>query len=136
MATSEDITTAIRWHHEIFLARQFESAHKILTEDFEWHSPLLPEPVKGREGAASVARMLCDAYPDLDLPHVGTVAEAGTVVTRWQLTGTAAKPVGALPGNGRRVSVTGIDWFELADGKIRRLYQEVDVARWVSQLGS
>jgi steroid delta-isomerase-like uncharacterized protein len=134
MATAEDITTAIRWHHEIFLAHRYDSAGKLLTDDFEWHSPLFPEPVRGPKAVAATAAALCAAYPDLDLLHLGTLAENGAVVTRWELTGTAAKPIGGLPGNGRKVRVGGIDWFGLQDGRIRRLYQQVDVAGWSAQL--
>lgn len=135
MATAEDVATAIRWHHEIFLARQFDSADKILTSDFEWHSPLNPEVVRGPGAVADQARAFLDAYPDLDLPHLDTVAEANKVVTRWELTGTAEKPIGNFPGNGARVHITGIDWFELREAKIHRLYQELDLVGWMSQLG-
>lgn len=134
MATAEDVATAIRWHHEVFLARQPEAVHRILAPDFEWHSPLVgAEPVRGPDAVAGLVEAFLDAYPDLDLPHLGTVAEGDQVVTRWRLTGTAAKPIGALPGSGRPVDISGMDWFVMRDGRIRRLYQELDLMAWVSQ---
>lgn len=137
MTTAEDVATAIRWHHEIFLARQPEAAHRILTPDFEWHSPLVgEEPVRGPDAVQGLVEVFLDAYPDLDLPHLGTVAEADQVVTRWRLTGTGAKPVGALPGSGRRVDIGGMDWFVMRDGRIHRLYQHLDLMAWVAQLGT
>ena len=136
MITAEDVATAIRWHHELFLARQPEAAHRILSPAFEYHSPgISPEPMRGPAAAEEFARGLLDAYPDLDLPHLGTVAEGNAVVTRWQLTGTAEKPFGPLPGNGRAVSITGIDWFEMRDGRIHRLHQELNMVAWLAQLG-
>jgi steroid delta-isomerase-like uncharacterized protein len=136
MATAEDVATAIRWHHEIFLARQVQAADKILAPDFEWHSPLVPDGVSGPKGVAEVAEAFLDAYPDLDLPHLGTVAEGNQVVTRWRLTGTAQKPIGNLPGNGKRVDISGMDWFVIRDEKIHRLYQELDLLGWATQLGA
>lgn len=137
MATAEDVTTAVRWHHELFLARQPEAAHRILAPDFEWHSPLLGDaPVVGPDAVEGLVAAFLDAYPDLDLPHLGTVAEGDQVVTRWRLTGTAAKPVGALPGTGRRVDIGGMDWFVMRDGRIRRLYQQLDLMGWVNQVGA
>jgi steroid delta-isomerase-like uncharacterized protein len=136
MATAEDVATAIRWHHEIFLARQVDAAHRILAPDFEWHSPLIgAEPVRGPDAVAELARTFLDAYPDLDLPHLGTVAEGDQVVTRWRLTGTAEKPVGAFPGNGKRIDISGIDWFVLREGRLHRLHQELDLLGWATQLG-
>lgn len=135
MATAEDIATAIRWHHEIYLARQVDACHRILADDFEWHSPIVGDkPVRGPAATQALAEALLDAYPDLDLPHLGTCAEAGQVVTRWRLTGTAAKPVGNLPGNGKRVDVGGIDWFVVRNGRIHRLYQHLDLFNWAMQL--
>lgn len=137
MATAEDVATAIRWHHEIFLARQVDAAHRILAPDFEWHSPLIGvEPARGPEAVVGLAQAFLDAYPDLDLPHLGTVAEGDQVVTRWRLTGTAEKPVGSFPGNGKRVDISGMDWFVLREGRIHRLYQELDLLGWATQLGS
>jgi len=137
MAMGEDVATAIRWHHEIFLARQPEAAHRILAPDFEWHSPLLGDaPVVGPDAVQGLVEAFLDAYPDLDLPHLGTVAEGDQVVTRWRLTGTARKPVGALPGTGRRVDIGGMDWFVMRDGRIHRLYQHLDLMGWVTQVGT
>jgi steroid delta-isomerase-like uncharacterized protein len=137
MALSEDITTAIRWHHEMFLARQPEAAHRILAPDFEYHSPLVGEdPVVGPDAAKATCEALIDAWPDLDLPHLGTVAEANQVVTRWRLTGTAQKPVAMLAGSGKKADIEGIDWFVIKDGKIHRLYQQLDLMKLVNQLGA
>jgi len=137
MATAEDVATAIRWHHEIFLARQTAACYRILADDFEWHSPLAgPEPVRGPDAVKGLADAFLEAYPDLDLPHLGTVAEGDQVVTRWRLTGTATKPIGELPGNGNTVDVSGMDWFVVRSGRITRLYQELDLLGWVTQLGA
>lgn len=137
MTLSEDVTTAIRWHHEIFLARQPEAAHRILASDFEYHSPLMGEdPVVGPEAIQGVAEGLLDAYPDLDLPHIATVAEGDQVVTRWRLTGTATKPVGSLAGTGRPVDIEGIDWFVVRDARIHRLYQQLDLKKMIEQIGT
>lgn len=137
MVLSEDVATAIRWHHEIFLARRTDSAHAILTMGFEWYSPLVgDEPVRGPDAVKGLAEAFLDAYPDLDLPHLGTVAEANQVVTRWRLTGTAEKSIGALAGSGKRVDIEGFDWFVLENGKIDRLYQHLDLAKWVAQVGA
>jgi steroid delta-isomerase-like uncharacterized protein len=134
--TSEDIATALRFHGDIFSAGRHAAAGEILSDRFQWHNDHLPEQYRTSvEGVVEFARALRAAYPDYELLHRDTAADGGRVAVRWEFTGTNHGELLGVPATGRRVRVSGIDWFHVADGRITEMWQEFDVMGWMQQLG-
>ena len=63
------------------------------------------------------------------------VAEGDKVVTRWTGRGTHSGPRMGIPPTGRKVEVTGMRMFRLAEGKIVETWVNWDMFGLMQQLG-
>ncbi|HVS28815.1 MAG TPA: nuclear transport factor 2 family protein [Solirubrobacteraceae bacterium] len=112
----------------------------LVTEDVEWHDPALPAPARGLAEVQAFMETSWRAFPDLrfsqpDPPHIST--SGNLVAWAWRMEGTMRGPIeppGFAP-TGRRMTVDGVDLWQLRDGRIahyRAFYDMTDLAR---QLG-
>jgi steroid delta-isomerase-like uncharacterized protein len=58
------------------------------------------------------------AIPDMRFEIVDTLAENDDVCVRWEATGTHTGNMFDRPASGARVSVHGVTWLRVADGRI------------------
>ncbi len=83
--------------------------------------------LEGREAAKRALGEMRSAFPDGELTVEDIVAREDRVAVRFTLratqSGALTVPDGALPPTGRRIEVTGISMYRVADGKVleRRL---------------
>ena len=63
------------------------------------------------------------------------VAEGDVVAVRYTERGTARAPFFDKPATGKSYELVAMEWFELADGKIRRRWGARDSATQARQLG-
>lgn len=75
------------------------------------------------------------AYPDLRFTVEDVFAENDRVLVRWTFSGTHTGSYMGYPGTGRSVSVTGMNVFRLAGGRIVELWTNGDDLGELQQLG-
>ncbi|MDQ3739969.1 MAG: ester cyclase [Actinomycetota bacterium] len=121
--------------------RDSSAMDALVTDDIVWFDPALPEPARGK---AEVRRFMEDswrAFPDLrfsepDPPFA--VEQGGKVAWGWRMQGTFSgaplDPPGFAP-TGRAIDVTGIDQWEMRDGRIDRYRAFYDMNDLARQLG-
>lgn len=138
-------TSALQGFTQRYLAawngRDASAMDALVTDDIVWFDPALPQPARGK---AEVRRFMEDswrAFPDLrfsdgDPPFL--VEQGDQVAWAWRMQGTFSgapiEPPGFAP-TGRAMDVTGIDQWEMREGRIawyRAYYDMTDLAR---QLG-
>jgi steroid delta-isomerase-like uncharacterized protein len=76
------------------------------------------EPGMGVDDLKGAIRAYRDAFPDLTLTILESVADAERIAYRWQIAGTHEAVYEGIPPTGRRVTVTGITMLALRDGRV------------------
>lgn len=99
------------------------------------HSPLGGQ-TSDREGLRQTVAALRDAFPDLHPTIEDMVAEGDRVVLRDIVSGTHQGAFAGIPPTGKRVMVTRIGIFRVADGKIVEYWSVVDMLGMMQQIGA
>ena len=123
---------ARRVFDEIFNQGKFQVAHEIYAPDFVNHGVKSSVGLKEDQDAA---RGWKDAFPDLKMVVVLTVAEGDLVTVVWTGSGTNTGQGNGLPATGKKFEARGITVWRIVDGKIREEWSEFDNLRLMQQLG-
>ncbi len=136
--SADNEATAHRFHMAIFQRGNLDVADEIVSRDFVIHSPGLPPSMqRGPEGVKEFARMIRAAFPDdLRITHDDTISSENRVVIRWTSSGTQKGELMGNPPSGRKTTVTGIDIFRVANGKLVELWQNWDQLGMLQQIGA
>ena len=114
---------------------EVSAVDKYCSADCVFHN--LPPGMEGREGykqflnmfAAATSDRTSDLTPDL-------IAEGDMVVQRWSSTMTHSGDFMGLPTTNKQFTVTGINIYRVAGGKIVEQWAEADIAGMMQQLGA
>ena len=99
------------------------AAEELVASDLVFTSPYTPEPTRDRESFLGMLAAVHTALPDFHLVDHAVVAEGDLVASRWTVYGTHAGPLGPFPPTGKKLAISGLSIYRIADGKI--------VAGWV-----
>jgi len=126
----------------VLLRRYYEAVadwsamQHLLTEDFTFHAPNNVAGARGLERHQQFLAWHRGVLPDQHFEIEDVVADASRGAVRWTLTGTQhAEFLGVAP-TGRRVAVTGQDFFRFADGRIAEIWRSFDLREMVRQFSS
>jgi steroid delta-isomerase-like uncharacterized protein len=75
------------------------------------------------------------AFPDVAATLHELVAQGDQVAVRYTLEGTHQGPFAGVPGTGKRVTLSGIAIFRLAEGRITEGWGCADFLGFFQQLG-
>jgi predicted ester cyclase len=114
---------------------EVSTVDKYCSADCVFHN--LPPGMEGREGykqflnmfAAATSNRKSDLTPDL-------IAEGDMVVQRWSSTMNHSGDLMGLPATNKQFTVTGINIYRVAGGKIVEQWAETDIAGMMQQLGA
>lgn len=90
---------------------------ELYSQNFIDHNPL-PGQSLGRNGVKRVTDMLRCAFPDLRWRIEDLLAEGNKVLLRMTAQGTHHGTFYGLPPTGRRVTISSMDLFRIAGGRI------------------
>lgn len=80
-------------------------------------------------------KQIRDAFPDLKVAVLRTVANGDLVAVHWKSDGTNTIKAGPFPGSGKRVTIDGMTFFRFAGGRIVEEWTTYDNLRLMQQLG-
>lgn len=130
---TEENKALVRRYLQMYDTGDAQMADDILAAAFVDHShpelPPGPEPVK---------RMVTDlraAFPDAQTTVEDMICEGNTVAFRFTLRGTHTGPFAGIPATGKTLTLTGMDFIRVADGRIAELWSSQDTLSWALQLG-
>jgi steroid delta-isomerase-like uncharacterized protein len=89
----------------------------------------------GLEGIKQTLVMFMQAFPDLKFTVEDAICEGDKVVLRMTSTGTNSGELMGMPATGKKATVTGIDIFRVADGKLVEHWRNDDTLGMMQQLG-
>jgi steroid delta-isomerase-like uncharacterized protein len=126
---------AERWR-QAWLEATPEAFGECCSVEVFYEDPLAIEPREGLGALAEHAGRLRAALPDLRVEAVGeAVVDERNGCLPWRLVGTHRGEVGDVPATGRFVTLSGIHYVALVDGRIRRARGFFDLYDAAVQLG-
>ncbi len=108
---------------------------ELLANDFTFYLPGIAGPLDGH-GARQALALYQAAFAGEGHTIEDEIVEADKVVLRWSWSGTHTSDLMGIPATGKRVTITGIAIFRLADGKIVENRTEFDALGLLQQLGA
>jgi steroid delta-isomerase-like uncharacterized protein len=99
------------------------------------HNPV-PGLAPTLDGLKSAITGYKAAFPDLAFDLGEIAADGDTVATRWTASGTHEGEILGIPASGRRISVEGMNFYHLRDGRITDVWTQFDAVAMLQQLGA
>ena len=109
---------------------------ELIARDYVGHDPANPAPLHGPEGVKEFISTYRSAYPDARITVEQQLAEGDMVATRWTARGTHEGDLLGIAPTGKRVTVAGLTFSRLEDGKIVEEFQNWDTFGMMQQLGA
>jgi steroid delta-isomerase-like uncharacterized protein len=136
--TPEEANLGNRSHHEWLEGHNPDIVDEIYAPDCVIYANHIPRAQRfGRAGFKEYGRYLYTAFPDLKIRHdmVVTEEDGQHQMVAWTFEGTHLGPMGPIPATGRKVQMSGVDVFRVANGQIQELYLSQDALGLMQQLG-
>lgn len=111
----------------------FDVVDELLARDYDGHSSTV---IRGPDGAMAFIPVARAGFPDFRFEVLDQIAEGDKVATRWRVIGTHEGPFQGAPPSGRRVEMTGMTIFRLADGRLVEGWTNEDQLGLLQQVGS
>lgn len=108
----------------------------VCTVDVHYEDPATRSPLIGLAEVEEHSRALRDAFPDLRIERTGPrVGDEHYACVPWRAAGTHRGSLASLPGSDRFVTLHGVHFVELTDGRVRRARGFFDLYEAAIQLG-
>jgi steroid delta-isomerase-like uncharacterized protein len=75
-------------------------------------------------------------FPDLEEDLQDIIACGDTVATRWVVTGSLRQEFMGIPAAGQTVTVEGMNFYRLKDGRVTDIWTQFDSVGMMQQLGA
>jgi steroid delta-isomerase-like uncharacterized protein len=134
MSADANKSLTLRWI-QAFNERDFATEAACRAPDFVAHVSGAPAPLDG-DGWMAFLGAFAAAFPDAQIAVDGSVGERDMVASRWTLTATHRGDFQGVPPTGRQVTMAGIEYNRVVDGKIAEHWAQFDVIGVMQQLGA
>jgi steroid delta-isomerase-like uncharacterized protein len=135
MSEKEIKTLIQRVTEEIYHQWNPDAADQFYTADHVRHDPTLPQPIEGIEAMKDRLRSLLAAFPDAQLDVEDVVVEGNRFANRWTMRATHQGEFSGVPPTGKQVTLTGMSFGRIENGKIAEVWDQVDALGLMQQLG-
>lgn len=139
MSTEEQNKAIVRRvYQEVFNKGNVDVLDELLADDFVAHAPAEPghdAEDQDRERLKEEITRNRAAFPDMSFDIKALIAEGNNIAMRWTATGTHKGPLGELPPTGKQVTMSGMNFLRLDDGKIVEDWVLWDSLGMMQQLG-
>jgi steroid delta-isomerase-like uncharacterized protein len=125
-----------RYIEEVYDQRKLEVVEEIFAPDFTLHDPDMPGAGSGPEGIKRIVENAVGAFPDLRVTLEDELSSGEKVVTRFTFRGTHQGELMGLAPTGKRIDVTTIGIWRVAEGKIKEAWLVFDVLGMLQQIGA
>lgn len=123
-----------RWI-KAFNERDWETERAVRGAHFQAYLSGAKDALNGAAWSAFMTAFTA-AFPDARISIESCIAEGDTVVSRWTLTGTHQGEFQGIPATGRGVGFTGLEFNQVADGRIVEHWSMFDNLALLRQIGA
>lgn len=133
--SAENKAIVRRFFEDAVNNRNMAAVDELIAPNYVEHEGPIGQP-PGIDGFKQFIGMVATAFPDVQVTIEDLIAEADKVVARVTVRGThTGVLMGTIPPTGRHATWTGIDIFQIADGKIVGRWNQRDLLGLMQQLG-
>src|SRR6266516_5674440 len=123
-----------RWI-EAFNDRNWTAEAACRAAGYTAHMQGAPGPLDG-DGWVEFMSMFVTGFPDAQIAVDGAISERDLVASRWTMTGTHEGDFLGAPATGRQITIRGIDFSRVVDGKIAEHWAQFDGLGVMQQIGA
>ena|ERR1044071_6567353 len=134
MSTEDNKSLNRRWI-DAFNNKDWESETACRSADYQAHMSGAPAPL-GNDQWAGFMQAFTTAFPDARITVDDDISEGNIVASRWTITGTHQGEFQGVPPSGRPISVDGVDFSRVVDGKIAEHWAQFDLMSLMQQIGA
>ena len=134
MSADDPKSLNARWI-QAFNEQDWAAESACRTADYRAHTSGVPVPLDAA-GWDGFMRTFTAAFPDAKIVIEDSVSEGDTVASRWTITGTHQGDFQGVPPTGRPITMKGIDFSRVVDGRIAEHWAQFDVLAVMQQIGA
>jgi steroid delta-isomerase-like uncharacterized protein len=108
---------------------------ELIDSKYIGHDPAIPEPLRGPDGFKENVATYLAAYSDARITVDEQIAEGDKVATRWTGRGTHDGDLMGVSPTGKKVTVSGLTFSRIANGKVVEEYTNWDTFGMMQKLG-
>ena len=120
---------------EVWNKRNLDVIDELIAPDFVFNDPMAPPGASGVEAYRQFVHANLKAFPDLRLTIDEVIAGGDIVACRWHATGTHQGELAGHGATGKKVSITGMNFNRLLNGKFVESWGNWDAHGMMHQLG-
>ena len=124
-----------RYFNEVMNQGKLDVIDEIMSPNFAFRIPTIPDPIRGREGMKQFVTGLRDGFPDIQFNVEHRIVDGNKVATRYSMTGTHNGQFLGVPPTNNLVKDHGNDLFHLTEGQIEEIWVSEDAVGLMLQLG-
>lgn len=128
-----NIALVRRWFDEVWNLRRDQTIDELITSEsvcMTDEGPMRgPDEFRERQYAP-----LLTAFPDIQVEVESAIAQDDQVVVRWNATGIHSGDGLGFPRTNERVTIRGISWVQVRDGKLMEGWQNSNLTEVVRRL--
>ncbi len=135
--STEDSNKALfrRYFDEGTNKGDLDVVEELFASDYKHHDPANPDVIVGNEGVRRHIQTLRGAFPDLVFHIEDMVAQGDKVVIRWTANVTHTGDYFGIPPTGKSATITGMNTWQVRDGKAVEGWVNRDDVGLMQQLG-
>ena len=134
MSPDDNKDLNLRWI-QAFNERDWQTEAACRSPEFRAFVSGAEEPLSA-DAWAGFLSAFSTAFPDARIAVDASVAERDMVASRWMLTGTHRAEFQGVPPTGKAVTMAGIEFNRIADGKIAEHWAQFDLLAVMQQIGA
>lgn len=125
-----------RLFDEVLNGGNTDKLNEIISGAYVEHDALAGQEAGGPEGVRQRLSILREAFPDLRWHLQDLIADEQKAVARWRMEATHLGGFMGIAPTGKRVNVTGIDVYRIANGCVAEHWHEMYTLGLMRQLGA
>jgi len=134
MSLEDNKALVLRGFEEFIVKGNLAAADELLVPNFVAHAPGFP-PLQGIEAYKQFLTIYLSALSDRQADVQDVSAEGDRVAVRITYQGTHTGALMGIPPTGKRVMITGMCFFQVANGKLLEQWINNDDLGLMQQLG-
>ena len=137
MTPADNISLMKRWYREVWREGKNETIHELLAADAVVRGQTGPQAeIHGPAEFVRFAEQIRSAFPDTDVVVEDALAMDDKVAVRWSATMTHRGEGVGVPATGKKVTITGMTFARIVDGKIVEGWDNWDKLGMLEQIGA
>jgi len=108
---------------------------ELIDSKYVGYDPSIPEPLRGPDGFKENVANYLAAYSNARITVEDQIAEGDKVATRWTGRGTHDGDLMGVGPTGKQVTVSGLTFSRIANGKVVEEYTNWDTFGMMQKLG-